>query len=179
MPMTRLAAAALAAALALPAAAQTAAPTDPDIRFGPSGGMTTVTIEEFAAAMTEAGWTVEITSTGESPALVGEFKDDSGKSRAFSFGLYNCLDGGKCQEFSFVMTYESASPVTRPMINKYNAMAIIGTAYLQDDGKVGLSFGGSVRGGVSKGYLAEMVAWWRRLHVEFESTLAARNAPPQ
>jgi hypothetical protein len=137
-----------------------------------------LTLDELGVLLNGAGWSVA-PMQGQDMALEASFADDiSGTTQTCGVWLYNCEEG-RCREYAFTMAMTSDKPVTVRMVNSYNLAAIIGSAYLLNDGRVGLSYGGSLRGGVTKGHFIENVRWWQSLQVNFVSTLEERTKPAQ
>lgn len=169
--------------LAAPAAAQTAPPAQAfqgsdEAKADLAAIIESLTVEELATLLSGAGWSVS-PMQGQDLALEASFADEaSGTTQTCGVWLYNCEEG-RCREYAFTMAMTSSKPVTVRMVNNYNLSAIIGSAYLLNDGRVGLSYGGSLRGGVTKGHFIENVRWWQSLQTNFISTLDERNKPPE
>ena len=167
--MSRMVLAALV--LAGSAAAQTEGKTEKPAASG--AVIQRLTGEDFLAIVQEIGWAGELNQTEKGvPVVVGLYKDEAGNSFDFQAGLYRCEESKGCFDIVFTRSFEAAKPVTLQMVNAYNQSQLFGCAYLNPDGKVGISMSHTIQGGVTRQTVKEILDWWREVMVNAETKIA-------
>ena len=147
---TILAAAACAAALSGVAAAQNA------LRVG---GMT---IEEAAEVLTSEGLDADVTAGGEAGKIVSAVS-----GARFELLSVNCNSAKRCTEFLFVAGFDLADGFSLERINEWNADAIAGRAFLDEENDPFLDHVISVSGPRDEGAFREGLYLWTAAIGEF------------
>jgi len=86
----------------------------------------------------------------------------------FTIQFYGCDAGAACKWLLFRVGYDLAEGTTLAAMNDWNAKALFGRAYLDDEHDPWLEMMVTLDGGVTRENFADIVDWWDVSVVQFE-----------
>lgn len=143
------AAAGLLLCLAMPAAAEDAAPCAATMVCA-SAPATVV------AAMDKAKYAPKLSKDNEGDPMI----DSDAANYDFTVYFYGCKEHVKCDSLRFESTFEKAPENTADLANKWNAKKRFLQAYVREDGIFAVAYDVSTMGGLNQTNFADVLDWW-------------------